>query len=87
LVLAQAADPVSKLILNDDFSNTWLERNTLGMFGSGGIEVVGREMTADLRTQRHEAIVQAVGRPGFHRHAEQQGRFIRKAARASRRQH
>ena len=35
-VLAQAADPVSRIILNEDFSNTWLERNTLGMFGSGG---------------------------------------------------
>jgi len=58
-VLAQAADPVSKLILNEDFSNTWLERNTLGMFGSGAIEMAGREMTADLRTQRRQAIAQA----------------------------
>ena len=48
-VLAQASVPIAKLILNDDFSNTWLERNTLGMFGSGAIEMLGREMTDDLR--------------------------------------
>jgi hypothetical protein len=58
-VLAQAADPVSKIILNDDFSNTWLERNTLGMFGSGAIEMLGREMTADLQGERQSAIAQA----------------------------
>jgi hypothetical protein len=58
-VLAQAADPVSKIILNDDFSNTWLERNTLGMFGSGAIEMLGREMTADLQNEEKTAIAQA----------------------------
>jgi hypothetical protein len=58
-VLAQASVPVSKLILNDDFSNTWLERNTLGMFGSGAIEMVGREMTDDLRRLETNAISQA----------------------------
>jgi len=58
-VLAQAADPVSRLILNEDFSNTWLERNTLGMFGSGAIEILGREMTADLQAERQGAIRQA----------------------------
>jgi hypothetical protein len=58
-VLAQASVPVSKLILNDDFSNTWLERNTLGMFGSGAIEMLGREMTDDLRRLETNAISQA----------------------------
>jgi hypothetical protein len=55
-VLAQAADPVSRIILNEDFSNTWLERNTLGMLGSGAIEMLGREMTADLQAEQKGAI-------------------------------
>jgi hypothetical protein len=58
-VLAQAADPVSRIILNEDFSNTWLERNTLGMFGSGAIEMLGREMTADLQAEQQGAISHA----------------------------
>ena len=58
-VLAQAADPVSRIILNEDFSNTWLERNTLGMFGAGAIEMLGREMTTDLLNQQTTAIAQA----------------------------
>jgi hypothetical protein len=58
-VLAQAADPVSRIILNEDFSNTWLERNTLGMFGSGAIEMLGREMTADLQNEQQSAIARA----------------------------
>jgi hypothetical protein len=55
-VLAQAADPVSRIIMNEDFSDTWLERNTLGMFGSGAIEMLGREMTADLQAAQQGAI-------------------------------
>ncbi|MGA8644486.1 hypothetical protein [Candidatus Binatus sp.] len=58
-VLAQAADPVSRIILNEDFSNTWLERNTLGMFGSGAIEMLGREMTTDLQAEQQSAITSA----------------------------
>ena len=58
-VLAQAADPVSRIILNEDFSNTWLERNTLGMFGAGAIEMLGREMTTDLQAEQKAAITQA----------------------------
>src|SRR5207245_8157390 len=38
-VLAQDAIPVSGTLLNPDFTQTWLERNTLGMFGSGAIEL------------------------------------------------
>jgi hypothetical protein len=58
-VLAQAADPVSRIILNEDFSDAWLERNTLGMFGSGAIEMLGREMTADLQAEQQRAITSA----------------------------
>lgn len=43
-VLAQNLDPVTNSI-SADFSN---ERNTLGMNGSGAIEMLAREMTADL---------------------------------------
>lgn len=46
-VLAQALDPVTESV-NPDFSN---ERNTLGMFGSGPIEMLAREMTWDLQEQ------------------------------------
>ncbi len=58
-VLAQAADPVSRIILNEDFSNTWDERNTLGMFGSGAIEMLGRQMTGDLQGEQQSAITSA----------------------------
>ena len=46
-VLAQATDPVTSSV-SPEFSN---ERNTLGMFGSGAIEMLAREMTADLQSQ------------------------------------
>lgn len=46
-VLAQALDPVTDSVA-PEFSN---ERNTLGMFGAGPIEMLGREMTADLQAQ------------------------------------
>lgn len=36
------------------------ERNTLGMWGSGAIEMLAREMTADLHALRAQAISQAV---------------------------
>ena len=83
-VLAQAADPVSRIILNEDFSNTWLERNTLGMFGSGAIEMLGREMTTDLQNQqttRNRA--GQVRRDQRHGEPAHQGRFIWRADRAS----
>jgi len=51
-VLAQNLDPVTYSISND-FSD---ERNTLGMMGSGLIEALGREMTADLHAVRNAAI-------------------------------
>jgi len=47
VVLAQALDPVT-LSADPAFSN---ERNTLGMFGSGAIEMLAREMTADLQAK------------------------------------
>lgn len=46
-VLAQTLDPVT-FSVSGEFSN---ERNTLGMFGSGAIEMLAREMTADLQAQ------------------------------------
>jgi hypothetical protein len=46
-VLAQALNPVTESV-SSEFSN---ERNTLGMFGSGAIEMLGREMTAELQAQ------------------------------------
>ncbi len=46
-VLAQARDPVTDSV-GVEFSN---ERNTLGMFGAGAIEMLAREMTVDLQAQ------------------------------------
>ncbi|MDH5564574.1 MAG: hypothetical protein OEY91_13255 [Nitrospirota bacterium] len=46
-VLAQALDPVT-FSVSPEFSN---ERNTLGMNGAGAIEMLAREMTADLQAQ------------------------------------
>ena len=54
-VLAQALDPVTDSVASQ-FSN---ERNSLGMFGSGAIEMLGREMTADLHEIRDDAIAEA----------------------------
>ena len=58
-VLAQNAIPVSGVILNADFTETFLERNTLGMFGSGAIELLGREMTQDLQLLENQVVNQA----------------------------
>jgi hypothetical protein len=58
-VLAQNATPVSGTMLNPDFTQTWLERNTLGMFGSGAIELLGREMTHALQEERTQALARA----------------------------
>jgi hypothetical protein len=54
-VLAQTLDPVT-FDVSHAFSN---ERNTLGMNGAGAIELLAREMTADLQAIRDEAIRQA----------------------------
>jgi Di-haem oxidoreductase, putative peroxidase len=58
-VLAQNQIPVTGTVLNPDFTQTFLERNTLGMFGSGAIELLGREMTAELLSLKSQAISQA----------------------------
>ena len=50
-VLAQALNPVTDSV-DGVFSD---ERNTLGMFGSGPIEMLAREMSADLIAIRDEA--------------------------------
>ncbi|BCE00963.1 di-heme oxidoredictase family protein [Marinicellulosiphila megalodicopiae] len=54
-VLAQILDPVT-FSIDPNFSN---ERNTLGMFGAGAIEMLSREMTADMHNIRDNAIEQA----------------------------
>lgn len=54
-VLGQAADPVLTTTA-PEFSN---DRNTLGMFGSGPIEMLAREMTADLQAIRDHALADA----------------------------
>lgn len=51
-VLAQTLDPVTESV-NAQFSN---ERNTLGMQGTAGIEMLAREMTAELLTIREQAL-------------------------------
>lgn len=50
-VLAQALDPVTDSV-DGAFSN---ERNTLGMFGAGAIEMLAREMSQELRAIREDA--------------------------------
>lgn len=55
-VLAQTLDPVTDSI-SPEFSN---ERNTLGMFGAGAIEMLAREMTSELIAIRESAKLQAV---------------------------
>ncbi len=50
-VLAQTLDPVTDSVA-PEFSN---ERNTLGMMGAGPIEMLAREMTAELHAIRDEA--------------------------------
>lgn len=51
-VLAQTLDPVTFSVA-PEFSN---ERNTLGMFGAGPIEMLAREMTDELQAIRAECI-------------------------------
>jgi len=46
-VLAQTLDPVTESV-SADLSD---ERNTLGMFGSGAIEMLAREITVELKAQ------------------------------------
>lgn len=55
-VLAQTLDPVT-FSIDPQFSN---ERNSLGMNGSGAIEMLAREMTADLHAIREQARLAAV---------------------------
>lgn len=54
-VLAQTLDPVTDSV-SAEFSD---ERNTLGMNGSGAIEMLAREMTTDLFAIRDQALAQA----------------------------
>ncbi len=54
-VLAQAAEPVVT-VLDEQFFN---ERHTIGMFGAGPIEMLGREMTTELHAIRDNAFAEA----------------------------
>jgi hypothetical protein len=54
-VLSQTLDPVNPSV-GDQFSN---ERNTLGMHGSGAIEMLAREMSEDLIAIREAALKEA----------------------------
>jgi hypothetical protein len=54
-VLAQNLDPVTESV-GPEASD---ERNTLGMNGSGAIEMLAREMTAQLQSERDAALAQA----------------------------
>ncbi len=54
-VLAQTLDPVTDSVAAE-FSN---ERNTLGMNGSGAIEMLAREMSTDLIAIRAQCIAEA----------------------------
>ena len=54
-VLAQTLDPVTDSV-SAEFSD---ERNTLGMNGSGAIEMLAREMTSDLLAIREQAKAEA----------------------------
>ena len=54
-VMAQTLDPVTESV-NGEFSN---ERNTVGMFGAGPIEMLAREITADLHQIRDVALSSA----------------------------
>jgi hypothetical protein len=54
-VLAQTLDPVTESV-SSQFSN---ERNTLGMFGAGPVEMVAREMTEDLLAIRAGSLSKA----------------------------
>lgn len=56
-VLSQTLDPVNPSV-SPDFSN---ERNTLGMHGAGAIEMLAREMTADLHDIRAAILAEAAG--------------------------
>lgn len=55
-VLAQLLDPVIESV-SPEFSN---ERNTLGMFGSGAIESLAREMSEELFQIREDAVNEAL---------------------------
>ena len=54
-VLAQTLDPVTESV-SGQFSN---ERNTLGMFGAGPVEMLAREMTEDLLAIRAGSLSKA----------------------------
>ena len=51
--------PTTPTTTNNGFSHLFNERGSLGLFGSGAIELLGREMTDDLQNLQAQAIAQA----------------------------
>jgi hypothetical protein len=51
--------PTTPTTTNNGFSHTFNERGSLGLFGAGAIEQLGREMTDDLQHLQARAIAQA----------------------------
>jgi hypothetical protein len=51
--------PTTPTSTNSGFSHLFNERGSLGLFGSGAIELLGREMTDDLHNLKAQAIAQA----------------------------
>ena len=51
--------PTTPTSTNGGFSNLFNERGSLGFFGSGAIELLGREMTDDLQNLQAQAIAEA----------------------------
>src|SRR5262249_20586686 len=59
-VLAQTLDPVTFSVPGDPHApDTSDERHTLGLFGAGPIEMLAREMTAQLQALRAAALQEA----------------------------
>ncbi len=56
---ARPCRPTTPTSTNNGFSHLFNERGSLGLFGSGAIELLGREMTDDLHNLKAQAIAQA----------------------------
>ncbi|HXZ81814.1 MAG TPA: hypothetical protein VEG30_17940 [Terriglobales bacterium] len=56
---ARPCRPTTPTSTGGGFAHTFNERGSLGMFGSGAIELLGREMTDDLQNLKAQALAQA----------------------------
>ena len=59
LTTSRPCRPDTPTSTNGGFSHLFNERGSLGLFGSGAIELLGREMTDDLQDLQEQAIAQA----------------------------